>query len=105
VIEDYQVTKYGIGRYLYVDRNVLNGFLYFYSVTAFDSTGRGAQVAKQEGRQAAVEGEAVVPQNSFASSSNGGKPYVVPNPYRGRSDWDLSPNATDPTGTHVDFFN
>ena len=105
VIEDFQVTKYGIGRYLYTDRNVLNGFLYFYSVTAFDSTGRGAQVAKQEGRQAAVEGEGVVPQNSFVSASNGGKPYVVPNPYRGRADWDLSPNATDPTGTHVDFFN
>jgi hypothetical protein len=39
------------------------------------------------------------------AGANGGKPYVVPNPYRGRSDWDLTPNATDPTGTHVDFFN
>jgi hypothetical protein len=35
---------------------------------------------------------------------------VVPNPYRGfeniqerPSSWDLTPNATDPTGTHVDF--
>jgi len=35
----------------------------------------------------------------------------VPNPYRGYSDihqrsssWDLTPNATDPTGTHIDFF-
>jgi hypothetical protein len=29
----------------------------------------------------------------------------VPNPYRGRADWDLTPNAADPTGTHIDFFN
>jgi hypothetical protein len=29
----------------------------------------------------------------------------VPNPYRGRAQWDLTPNASDPTGTHVDFFN
>jgi hypothetical protein len=35
----------------------------------------------------------------------------VPNPYRGYADlsqrpssWDLTPNATDPTGTHIDFF-
>ena len=35
---------------------------------------------------------------------------VVPNPYRGYTDissrpssWDLTPNATDPTGTHIDF--
>ncbi|HEV8480040.1 MAG TPA: hypothetical protein VGR66_04535 [Candidatus Eisenbacteria bacterium] len=104
-IDPYFVTRYPVGRYTYEDRNVLNGFLYFYSVTAFDSTGKGSLVAEQEGRQAAVEGEGVVPQNSFAAGANGGKPYVVPNPYRGRSDWDLTPNATDPTGTHVDFFN
>jgi hypothetical protein len=36
---------------------------------------------------------------------------VVPNPYKGYSDiglrpsnWDLTPNASDPTGTHVDFY-
>jgi hypothetical protein len=36
--------------------------------------------------------------------------WVVPNPYRGNaqiqdrpSSWDLIPNATDPTGTHLDF--
>jgi hypothetical protein len=35
---------------------------------------------------------------------------VVPNPYKGYqsiaqrpSTWDLTPNATDPTGTHIDF--
>ena len=36
--------------------------------------------------------------------------WVVPNPYRGvrkieerPSAWDLTPNASDPTGTHIDF--
>jgi hypothetical protein len=107
-IENYPRVTYPIGRYTYVDHNVLNGFVYFYSITAFDSTGRGALVAEQQGRQNAVEADGVVPQNAFAASgpsSNGGKPYVVPNPYRGHADWDLTPNATDPTGTHVDFFN
>lgn len=105
VIERYPVVRYPIGRYEFVDRNVLNGFLYFYSVTAFDSTGRGRQIAMLDGRQAAVEADGVVPQSSFAAASNGGKPYVVPNPYRGRAEWDLSPSPADPTGTHVDFFN
>jgi len=37
--------------------------------------------------------------------------WVVPNPYRGvhniqerPSSWDLTPNASDPTGTHIDFY-
>ena len=37
--------------------------------------------------------------------------WVVPNPYRGvaniqqrPSAWDLTPNGTDPTGTHIDFY-
>lgn len=105
IIDPFPVVKYPIGRYQFIDRNVLNGFLYFYSVTAFDSTGRGRQIAKLEGRQAAVESDGVVPQSAFSSASNSGKPFVVPNPYRGRAEWDLTPDATDPTGTHIDFFN
>src|SRR6185369_12491269 len=33
-------TRYPVGRYRYVDHNVKNGFLYFYSITAEDSTGQ-----------------------------------------------------------------
>lgn len=104
-IERFPVVKYPIGRYGFTDRDVLNGFTYFYSVTAFDSTGRGRAVAKLEGRQAAVEADGVVPQTAYTSAVNDGKPYVVPNPYRGGAAWDLTPNAADPTGTHIDFFN
>ncbi|HKA24044.1 MAG TPA: hypothetical protein VKF80_03615 [Candidatus Eisenbacteria bacterium] len=104
-IEGYAVTRYPVGRYTYVDPTALNGFIYFYSVTAFDSTGRGVTVAMQEGRQAAVEAEGVVPQGAATASASSGAPFVVPNPYRGHADWDLHPNAQDPTGTHVDFLS
>lgn len=105
----YRVPVYPIGRYRFEDPNVLNGFPYFYSVTAMDSTGqrdvfgsRGS-LAQQEGRRAATEQDVVVPQGRVASVPGG--VYVVPNPYRGHAQWDLTPSASDPTGTHVDFMN
>jgi hypothetical protein len=97
-------TKYPVGRYRYVDREVKNGFLYFYSVTAGDSGRSGESF----GRRSAVESDGVTPQ---ISAGTGRKVWVVPNPYRGfrniserPSSWDLTPNAGDPTGTHIDFF-
>ncbi len=101
--------KYPVGRYEYVDRDVKNGFIYFYSVTAFDSTGDPAAGSKSElsGRRSAVEAEGTIPQTGVRQ---GKSVWVVPNPYRGvpriadrPSAWDLTPNATDPTGTHLDF--
>jgi hypothetical protein len=100
-------TRYPVGRYAFQDRQVKNGFLYFYSVTAFDSTGFDQSKVELNGRRAAVEAEGVVPQ--LAANRPGGV-WVVPNPYRGLrniqerpSAWDLTPNASDPTGTHIDF--
>ena len=97
-------TRYQVGRYSFVDRGVKNGFMYFYSVTAFDST----DVGITESRRSAVEAEGVVPQ---ASAKSGKSVTVVPNPYRGYANiqqrpsaWDLTPNSTDPTGTHIDFY-
>jgi len=90
---------------------VLNGFIYFYSVTAKDSTGerdvlggRGT-LAEQEGRRSAVEADGVVPQSATSATGANKEVYVVPNPYRAHAQWDLTPNAADPTGTHVDFYN
>lgn len=104
-------TEYPVGRYRYVDRQVKNGFLYFYSVTAFDSTGSGDAVTELGSRRSAVEAEGVTPQVKSDVVSGGKKVWVVPNPYRGSrlikdrpSSWDLTPNATDPTGTHLDFY-
>jgi len=98
---------YPIGRYKYVDHQVKNGFVYFYSVTAFDSTGQGASAVELNGRHAAIEAEGVEPQSAANKQHS---VWVVPNPYRGvrniqdrPSAWDLTPNASDPTGTHIDF--
>src|SRR5207253_4274951 len=70
-------------------------------------TGFGVLQAELQGRRAATEADGVVPQGG---SGNGKGVWVVPNPYRGYADitkrpssWDLTPNASDPTGTHVDF--
>ena len=100
-------TRYQVGRYHVVDREVKNGFAYFYSVTAGDSTADGELFGMINARQHAVEADAVTPQAATRTDKG---VWVVPNPYRGYatigqrpSAWDLTPNATDPTGTHIDF--
>jgi len=105
LIDRYPFVRYPVGRYSTTDSLAKNGFVYFYAVTAFDSSGRGTLRSSYESRRAALEADGVVPQDQWSSTRNGGNPYVVPNPYRGRSDWDLEPSAADPTGTHVDFLN
>jgi hypothetical protein len=113
------LIQYPVGIYKYVDNEVKNGFVYFYSVTAFDSIctkfrasgdcGSGPDsTLSTEGRKSAVESEGVTPQAATEVGAN--KVWVVPNPYKGYqsiaqrpSTWDLTPNATDPTGTHIDF--
>jgi hypothetical protein len=96
-------TRYQVGRYRLIDQDVKNGFLYFYSVTAGDSTDLGELF----GRRSAIESDAVTPQ---AATRAGLNVWVVPNPYRGLpniaqrpSSWDLTPSASDPTGSHIDF--
>ncbi len=103
-------TQYPVGRWHVEDHQVKNGFVYFYSVTAFDSTGQGLTLAELNSRRSAVEADGVVPQAAADTVNKGSKVWVVPNPYRGvkqikdrPSTWDLTPNASDPTGTHVDF--
>src|SRR5262249_37032168 len=91
----------------FVDHEVKNGFLYFYSITAFDSTGQGQGKVELGGRRSASEAEGVTPQGKTDKRD---KVWVVPNPYRGvqqiksrPSAWGLTPNATDPTGPQVAF--
>jgi hypothetical protein len=102
---------YPVGYYQHRDRNVLNGFLYFYAVTAFDMnlldekdqiTGERL-VLSLECRHVASEDQGVVPRAEPVRGA--GEVYVVPNPYYGSAPWDLVPNPRDPTGTHVDFMN
>jgi hypothetical protein len=109
VWRDFRVPVYPVGRYRFEDTNVLNGFVYFYAVTAIDSTGqrdvnggRGS-LAQQEGGRSASERDGVTPQAAVAAGSGGDGVVVVPNPYRGRAQWDLLPSAADPSGSHIDF--
>ncbi len=99
--------RYPVGRYRFVDKEVKNGFVYFYAVTAFDSTGSGRTKIELAGRRSATESDGVIPQSVAGTGKN---VWVVPNPYRGfasiadrPSSWDLTPNGADPTGTHIDF--
>ena len=100
---------YPIGRYQFVDHEVSNGFVYFYSITAFDSTTDQSVTTQLGGLRSAVEAEGVVPEVRVDAAGKR-RVWVVPNPYRGYAElrdrpsaWDLTPNASDPTGTHVDF--
>src|SRR5262249_2982116 len=88
---------------------VKNGFLYFYSLTAFDSSfdSNTQKTLELNGRRSTSEAVGVSPQ---ASTKESKAVWVVPNPYRGArriqdrpSAWDLTPNGTDPTATHIDF--
>src|SRR5262249_5909129 len=79
-------TQYVIGRYQVRDYEVKDGFTYFYSVTAADSSSGGTIDTRDDelvGRRSAVEADAVVPQTSASASKS---VWVVPNPYRGYAD-------------------
>ncbi len=102
---------YPVGYYQHRDDHVLNGFLYFYAVTAFDYnlmeekdpfTGDRA-ILSLECRHVATEDQGVVPTDKARTQMH--EVFVVPNPYYGGAAWDLTPNPRDPTGTHVDFMN
>lgn len=101
---------YPIGYYSYMDSlGILNGKLYFYSVTAFGVTVRRNTVTGRDevvelgGQPAAVEAEAVIPRWGATPGCDNIK--VVPNPYRGGADWDLIPSDSDPTGSKIAFNN
>jgi hypothetical protein len=98
--------RYEIGRYAYEDTSGLkNGMLYFYDVTAYsswiDDEGKRQVLSSQP---AALEAEGVRPAWGY-SSQKGWKDeiIVVPNPWRGGTEADLTPSDADPTGTRLFF--
>ncbi len=108
--DDIPKAIYPVGRYQYEDTNgILNGKIYFYAVTAFGLTTRHNALTDRDetvelgGLPSAVEAEMVVPRWNAAKGCDQVK--VVPNPYRGRADWDLTPSDRDPTGTKIAFRN
>lgn len=103
--------QYQIGRYEWTDTTgVTDGKANFYSITAFGvqsrlnlATGEIEEVVLS-GQPAAVQKEVVVSSWNYAASGCAAV-GVVPNPYRGGADWDLTPADCDPTGTKVAFRN
>ena len=99
---------YPIGRYQYEDSlGIINGKIYFYSVTAFGLTERinpadsSVTIVELGGQPSAVEAEAIIPR--WAADPGCENVKVVPNPYRGQAAWDLVPSDTDPTGSKIAF--
>jgi hypothetical protein len=103
-IDTVVVQHYPIGRYTFTDLNVINGMLYFYSITPYakwyDTDAK--QWIEIQTQPAATEDIAIVPRANAQDKL--GKITVVPNPYVGRASWDLTPSDIDPTGTKIGFF-
>ncbi len=115
------LERYEIGRYFYEDEQGLkNGMLYFYDVTSYscwyenvagdsvfyvgDEIPANAVYVELASSPAAVEAEGVRPMWGAVQSGDWrDKVFVVPNPWRGSAEWDLTPSNADPTGSHIDF--
>jgi len=111
------LARWGLGRdggrqyYRHVDKSVIRGVPYFYSVVAFDHIVLGAQ----QGFKAGIAGSPtsnfvyVEPkspaQTDWAYDEN--RIYVVPNPVtrEALARWTLAPTNDDPTGTKIEFRN
>ncbi len=100
-----QDTLFALGRYSYVDTHVLNGFPYFYSIVPV-SVVPGDPPAGDlllQGNPSATNAQVVYPRGDAQRDQD--HVYVVPNPYKGGTQWDLVPRDEDPSGTKVTFVN
>jgi hypothetical protein len=100
-LDQWDTGLEGIGKYSMVDTLVKNGFAYWYSVTAYDSTGEGYHFGKYTQNKTLVTPHSAV--NPALDDI-----IVVPNPYVRHeyiSRWNLQPDDTDPTGERLCFQN
>ncbi|MFI5371857.1 MAG: hypothetical protein ACHQ52_09885 [Candidatus Eisenbacteria bacterium] len=101
----YERKQYPVGRYTYVDHDVLDGFRYGYMVTSvtrrrvvlhgfpFDIQDESPLIERFS--------DTVVPRAAARDVS--GSVWVVPNPYRASADWELPTVPGDTRTHHVDF--
>jgi hypothetical protein len=104
----YEQKHYPIGRYRYVDNEVLNGFDYVYALsTIIDEkmpVGPGEfTTARLETPLIAKFTDRVTPHT--AATPTAGKVTVVPNPYRAQAAWDRPAVLGDPLPRHIDFMH
>ena len=98
-------TLFAVGRYSFVDRTVLNGFPYFYSVvpvSIIPGSTPDADVTLT-GNPSATNAQVVYPRSDSQKDTR--HVFVVPNPFKGGAQWDLIPGGDDPSGTKVTFHN
>jgi len=108
------VSKAAIKFYEYIDYDVHNGFLYFYSVTATDHALRindddsvtviGQGIAGDPGSSFGDTRPGSVAQSAEDRAANGANIYVYPNPATRDALEDFQqffPNSDDPTGVRV----
>ncbi len=118
-IQEKHSTQY----FEYIDRDIHNGFIYFYSVTASDHamSPEGFKIDGVVNRFPTGPGLVGDPGSSFTDAVPGGKSqtveerakfgtniYVYPNPATREALGEfqqLSPNGDDPTGVRVTFTN
>ncbi|HET9252983.1 MAG TPA: hypothetical protein VFP58_12790 [Candidatus Eisenbacteria bacterium] len=98
-------TVHAVGRYSFVDTNVLNGFPYFYSIVPVSIVpGETASTdVVLSGNPSATNAQVVFPRGDAQPTHE--DVYVVPNPYKANAEWDLVPRDEDPSGTKVLFTN
>ena len=98
------VYTYPIGRYSFTDPHVINGMVYFYSITPYAKwyDNGASQWVEIQTQPSATEDIAIVPRADATEKM--GPITVVPNPYVGSASWDLTPSDIDPTGTKIGFF-
>ncbi|MBD3349092.1 MAG: hypothetical protein GF400_07860 [Candidatus Eisenbacteria bacterium] len=100
-IDEWDTGLEGVGKYSIVDSLVRNGFPYFYSVTAYDSTAEGKHFGKYSQNMTRV-----VPHSAVQADVD--DVMVVPNPYVDNeyiAAWNLEPDEADPTGEKICFMN
>jgi hypothetical protein len=98
-------TLFAVGRYSYVDTHVLNGFPYFYSIVPLSVVPGDSAAADitLQGNPSASNAQVVYPRGDSRNDQE--NVFVVPNPYKGGTEWDLVPREEDPSGTKVTFMN
>lgn len=101
----YERRHHPVGRYRYVDREVLDGFDYHYAVTtlAVRDTVQGGVPRREtlESPFRAVFSDVVRPRAEARDDAR--QVRVVPNPYRGGAEWDRRPVPGDVFARHIDF--
>lgn len=98
-------TLFAVGRYSFVDPNVLNGFPYFYSIAPVSivpgvTSDLDVVLISNPNAQ---NGQVVYPRGDARDDQR--HVIVVPNPYKAHAEWDLVPREEDPSGTKVTFMN